>query len=122
MSDATGHIRNLVDAITHCRVVRLAYRRQRDEVITLHHVAPVDIRAGATERLAERIYLWAFCYDEGRLERHLLDRIVSAEATERGFQPADILRQWPEGWLIPEEWMVPRGSEWPKIASDLDVS
>jgi hypothetical protein len=113
MREGLDVISELAGAIARCRVVRLAYRRQRDEVITLHYVAPVDIRAGGTDRLAERTYLWAFCYDESRLERHLLDRVVSVDSTDRGFQPADILRQWPDGWLIPDEWTIPRGREWP---------
>jgi predicted DNA-binding transcriptional regulator YafY len=101
----------LVAAIRECRIVRLAYRRQRDEIITLHNVAPVDIRAGGTEWLKARTYLWAYCYDESRLERHLLDRVVSVTISEEVFKPRAILEKWPDGWLVPEEWTVPRGDD-----------
>jgi len=104
-------VQALVAAVQECSVVRLAYRRQRDEIITLHRVAPVDIRAGGTEWLKARTYLWAYCYDESRLERHLLDRVVSVTRSDEGFVPRDILRKWPDGWLIPEVWTVPRGEE-----------
>lgn len=107
----------LVSAIQGCRIIRLAYRRQRDEVISLHYVAPVDIRVGVTDATKGRTYLWAYCFDENRLERHLLDRIVSVTASDEAFSPREILSKWPEGWLIPDEWTVPRGEEHPWLVT-----
>lgn len=98
----------LVAAIQECRIVRLGYRRQRDEVISLHYVAPVDIRL-FTDPSGDRLHLWAYCFDERRLERHLLERVISVTDSGDTFSPREILAKWPDGWLLPEEWIVPRG-------------
>lgn len=98
----------LTDAIRRCRVVRLSYRRQRDEVISLHFVAPVDIREGVTDTMRGKTYLWAFCFDESRLERHLLDRVISVTESGEAFSPTEILEKWPEGWQLPEDWTIAR--------------
>lgn len=104
----------LVAAIIDCRVVRLGYRRQRDEMISLHSVAPVDIR-WFTDPAGDRVHLWAYCFDERRLERHLLDRVVTVSDAGRPFSPREILARWPTGWLLPEEWTVPRDdTRWQK--------
>lgn len=100
----------LVAAIQECRIVRLGYRRQRDEVVSLHFVAPVDIRV-FTDAAGNRIHLWAYCFDERRLERHLLDRVVSVTDSGETFSPRQILDGWPDGWLLPDEWTVPRGDD-----------
>lgn len=104
---------DLVSAIQACRIVRLAYRRQRDEVVSLHYVAPVDIRV-FTDPSGDRLHLWAYCFDERRLERHLLDRVVSVVDGGDTFSPREILAKWPAGWLLPGEWTVPRedGALW----------
>lgn len=101
-------VAQLIAAIQECRIVRLGYRRQRDEVISLHYVAPVDIRI-FTDPSGDRPHLWAYCLDEQRLERHLLGRVVSVTETGDTFSPREILAKWPDGWLLPEEWTVPRG-------------
>lgn len=100
----------VVAAIQQCRIVRLGYRRQRDEVISLHYVAPVDVRV-FTDPAGDRLHLWAYCFDEGRLERHLLDRVVSVTDSGETFSPREVLAKWPEGWLLPEEWTVPRDDD-----------
>lgn len=100
----------VVAAIQQCRIVRLGYRRQRDEVISLHYVAPVDVRV-FTDPAGDRLHLWAYCFDERRLERHLLDRVVSVTDSGETFSPGEVLAKWPEGWLLPEEWTVPRDDD-----------
>lgn len=92
-------------------IVRLGYRRLADGVVSLHRVAPVDVRPGPSSRTAKTLYLWAFCYEESKLERHQPDQVVSVTVSEERFVPRDILAGWPQGWLIPKEWVVPRGSE-----------
>lgn len=100
----------LITAIQECRIVRLGYRRQRDEMISLHFVAPVDIRM-FIDQAGDRAHLWAYCFDEGRLERHLLDRVVSVTDTPETFSPREILAKWPDGWLLPDGWTVPRDDD-----------
>lgn len=99
----------LTAGLTGRHVGRLAYSRQRDGILSLHHVAPIDIRAGDTPRTSETWYLWAYCYEEQCLEMHLMDRVRSAVLMERCSEPAEILRRWPEPeWPRPEVWVVPR--------------
>ena len=98
----------LTQAIVQRRIVRLGYARQRDEIVSLHRVAPIDIRAGETRNTANRVYLWAYCYEESLVETHLLDRIRSVTLTEDRFSPPAIFAQWPETWPLPDAWAVPR--------------
>jgi predicted DNA-binding transcriptional regulator YafY len=98
----------LTEAIVSSRLVRLGYSRKADGVVSLHHVAPVDIRRGDTAATEDTWYLWAYCVEEARLERHLVDRIVSATGDDQSFDPRDVLRRWPEGWPLPDEWVIPR--------------
>jgi hypothetical protein len=106
-----GDIQSLVEAIQRKLVIRLVYRRQADEVVSIHEVAPVDIRPGWSPRTAKLLYLWGWCFAENKLEMHLVHRIEKAILTESTFDPKDVLSKWPrEGWPIPETWEVPR--EW----------
>jgi predicted DNA-binding transcriptional regulator YafY len=99
----------LVSAIQKCEVVRLGYARQADGILTLHRVAPLDIRPGETPRTRQKTYLWAYCFEEGRGEMHLLDRILSVTGTEDQFDPGRILQRWPrDRWPVPAAWVVPR--------------
>ncbi len=103
------HIETLTAGIMGRHVVRLGYLRQRDGVVSLHHVAPIDIRLGDTPRTGGTWYLWAYCFEEDRLEMHLLERVRSATLTDRSFNPREILAKWPEPeWPLPKEWVVPR--------------
>lgn len=104
-SDLRGALEN---AIGGCRIIRLGYVRASDGLVTLHRVAPVDIRPGDTPRFATTEYLWAFCYEESKLERHLVNRIVSVTPTPDAFDPRDLFRSWPEGWYVPKQWVIPR--------------
>ena len=107
--DNFPHIEALTTGITSRRIVRLGYSRQRDGVLSLHHVAPIDIRPGDTPRTSATWYLWAYCFEEQRLEMHLLDRVRSANLTGGLFDPAEILAKWPApDWPRPEAWIVPR--------------
>lgn len=99
----------MIDAIKSRRVVRLAYARQADGVLSLHYVAPVDVRPGDSPRMASTMYLWAYCIDEKRIEMHLLDRVRAVQLTDGSFDPDAILRAWPvERWPIPATWTVER--------------
>lgn len=108
--DAEELIEELTLAIRDRRVVRLAYARQTDGVLSLHYIAPIDLRFGETPRTRSTTYLWAFCLDEDKLETHLVDRIRKVDRTNRHFSPADLLREWPDNWPRPPEWRIPR--EW----------
>jgi hypothetical protein len=99
----------LAGAIQTRQIVRLAYRRKEDEVITLHEVAPLDIRRGDSSSTALVQYLWTWCYAQERAEIHLLGRIVRATTLTMTFDPDDILGQWPTWkWPLPSEWSIPR--------------
>jgi predicted DNA-binding transcriptional regulator YafY len=101
----------LVTAIQHRKRVRLAYQRKADEVVSIHEIAPVDIRIGWTPDTSGQLYVWAWCYAEDRLEMHLLDRVVRVIHLDETFDPASILHRWPrDRWPIPDDWSVPR--EW----------
>jgi predicted DNA-binding transcriptional regulator YafY len=100
----------LTKAIVSSRLVRLGYSRKADDVVSLHHVAPIDVRPGDTPATETTWYLWAYCVEESKLERHLVDRIVTATLEDEAFDPRDVLRRWPSGWPLPYEWVVPR--EW----------
>jgi predicted DNA-binding transcriptional regulator YafY len=99
----------LVRAIAERRRVRLAYRRQKDAVISVHEVAPIDLRPGDTLRTANTVYLWAWCFAEDRLELHILARVLRAQLLDAVFDPEPLLSRWPEDiWPRFEEWVVPR--------------
>lgn len=102
------HEGRLIDAIRRHCVVRLGYSRQGDGVLSLHYVAPVDIRPGETPRTAATLYLWAYCFDESEAEMHLIERVLSATITEQVFEPADVLGRWPKKWPLPTSWVVTR--------------
>jgi len=86
----------------------LVYQRKSDEVVSVHEVAPIDIQPGDTPRTATTRYVWAWCFAEDKLERHLLDRVLKAQTLESGFNPEEILRRWPEGWPRPTGWTISR--------------
>lgn len=91
------------------RVVGCAsYQRKADDVVSVHEVAPIDIQPGDTPRTSNTRYLWAWCFAEDKMERHLLERVLKAQKLEEGFAPHDILARWPEGWPRPMRWAVPR--------------
>ena len=105
VTDVEGLVANAIqDRIR----VRLSYRRKSDGAVSVHEVAPIDIQPGDTSRTADTEYLWAWCFAEAKLERHLLDRIVWIEPLETHFDAAWILSQWPVGWPRPAKWRLPR--------------
>ena len=104
-----SRVEALTDAIKQHRVVRLGYSRQSDGVLSLHNVAPLDLRPGESARTANTVYLWAYCFEESRVETHILDRVRSVHRTADLFDPAEILARWPRHkWPLPAEWVVPR--------------
>ncbi len=98
----------IVDAIRTRRRLRLAYQRKADDVVSVHEVAPFDIQPGDTPRTANARYVWAWCFAEDKLERHLLDRVLKAQKLDDAFDPEQILRRWPEGWPKPNAWAITR--------------
>src|SRR5439155_37005 len=102
MATAAEIEKALTEAIQNRVIVRLGYARQRDEIVSLHRVAPVDIRAGETRNTGGRAYLWAYCYEEALVETHLMGRIRSVTLTAEHFRPTAIFAQWPKAWPIPE--------------------
>lgn len=99
----------LIRAIQEKKRVRIVYRRKADEVVSVHEVAPIDLRGGWTSRTANTLYLWAWCFAEDRLEMHLMDRLARVIPLETTFDPLAILARWPvQKWPIPESWTVPR--------------
>ena len=98
----------IAEAIGACRRLRLVYTRKADGVTSIHEVAPVDIRPGDTPATATNEYLWAWCFAEDKLERHLLDRVRSVEILPTRFEPAEILARWPSGWPQPSTWRIGR--------------
>ena len=101
-------IQQLVGAITRSETVRLVYARQSDEVVSIHDIAPVDIRPGETPKTSSTLYIWAWCFAEDKPETHLLDRIHRVLATGETFELSAILARWPEDWPLPDKWAVPR--------------
>jgi len=109
MSRPRDSIAVLSKAIREARMVRLAYLRKADQVLSLHEVAPIDIRLGWTPATAQRLYLWAWCFVEDKPEMHLLDRVRKVSLLEDRVDPVTLLGRWPiERWPIPDEWQVPR--------------
>ena len=99
---------NLERAIRDQIRVQIAYRRA-DGTVSLHVVAPVDIRFGETDRTRTTEYVWAFCYAEGLAEMHLCDRVLSARVLTDTFDGEALLGNWPHRkWPLPKSWTVPR--------------
>lgn len=95
-------------AIREHRVIRLGYAR-RDGVLSLHYVAPLDLRPGDRATTLSLTYLWAYCLDEGEAEMHRLDRVRSVTPSDDKFEPGDIFGIWPKDrWPLPATWVVPR--------------
>ncbi len=89
--------------------VRLVYRRKSDEVVSVHEIAPLDIREGWTEKTATTLYLWAWCFAESQAEMHVLERVIGVTLLNRVFQPPELLRRWPtDRWPLPDAWRVQR--------------
>lgn len=101
----------LVRAIRGQERVRLVYARQRDEVVSIHEVAPIDIRPGDTPRTAATLYVWAWCFAESKPETHLLARIQRVLDTADTFDAAAMLKAWIDHWPLPDGWKVERS--WP---------
>ena len=98
----------LEEAITQRRIVRVAYVRQSDGVVSLHHVAPIDIRLGDTLKTSGTRYLWAWCFEEGKAETLIVDRIQRVVPTAEVFNPKAVLSSWASNWPMPDSWAVPR--------------
>src|SRR5687767_5706652 len=98
----------LGEAIEGRRIVRVAYVRQSDGVLSLHHLAPIDIRPGDTLKTSRTQYLWAWCFEEGKAETLILDRIQRVLQTEEVFSPGEVLGSWATNWPMPDSWIVPR--------------
>jgi predicted DNA-binding transcriptional regulator YafY len=105
------------EAIDNRRVVRLGYERSYDGVISLHFVAPIDMRGGDSRKTADNVYIWAYCFDEAKPETHLVDRVRSISATNRTFDPWQVFQAWPDDWPLPHDWVVPRIG-WPAAPND----
>lgn len=97
-----------MQAIQDRRVLRLGYAHVTDNVLSLHRVAPIDIRPGETRKTAHLTYLWAFCFEENRLEMHRMDGVRTVALTEDHFSPTLILARWPSDWRRPAEWVISR--------------
>ena len=65
----------LVQAIQQHRKILLGYQR-RDQSLSLHTLAPVDLQFGNTAATADQLYLWAYCFAEEKAESHKFDRIL----------------------------------------------
>lgn len=90
------------------RKAQVGYQRA-DGSISVHVVAPVDIRLGETERTGDTEYLWAFCYAEGIPEMHRCDRILQVRELAEGFSGKALLESWPsKKWPLPNAWVIRR--------------
>lgn len=99
----------LIRAIAGHEKCRLVYKRAKDGVTSIHEIGPVDIRRGDRTTTRDRLYLWAWCFAEGELEMHRIDRIVRVIQMGSPFDPAWVMANWPEAhWPKPDRWMVPR--------------
>lgn len=98
----------IVEAIKRKRVIRLGYARNSDGVVSLHDVAPIDVRPGDTTATASRLYLWAYCLAEQRLETHIFDRVITAQPTDREFSAHFVDSVWPANWPRPAKWEISR--------------
>ena len=89
--------------------LRLAYRRAKDDVTSVHEIAPIDIRFGDRPTTHGKRYLWAWCFATNELEMHAIDRVVRAIPLATTFDPSEILARWPRRrWPIPYDWEIPR--------------
>jgi predicted DNA-binding transcriptional regulator YafY len=101
-------VERLIAAIRNAEKVRLVYVRQRDEIVSIHDVAPVDIRHGDTPRTASTLYVWAWCFAEDKPETHFLDRIQRVLDTGDTFEPSEVVARWVDHWPLPDGWEVDR--------------
>lgn len=99
--EVANHIRNK-------RRMRVAYRRQSDEMTGIHNLAPLDVRAGDSRRTQRTLYLWAWCYSCGRAEMLLISRIDAVTTLDESFDPAEVMSRWPRDRWPLAEWTVSR--------------
>lgn len=77
--------------------------------MSLHEVAPIDIRSGERRGTEKTLYLWAWCFAENELEMHVLARIEKVIELDEPFSPDHVFSMWPKDrWPVPETWAVPR--------------
>jgi predicted DNA-binding transcriptional regulator YafY len=100
---------SLTSAIKGGLVVRLGYSPIDGGPITLHRVAPIDIRPGDSESTRSVSYLWAYCFDRHRVEKHRLPGIRTVTVTEERFDTTAVMNTFREqGWQVPGDWVVSR--------------
>lgn len=98
----------IAQAIAEAATVRLVYKHRNDETVSIHEIAPIDLRPGDTDRTARIFYLWAWCLAEDKLESHIASRILKVIPTGQSFDAAEILARWAESGPLPDRWVVPR--------------
>lgn len=102
-------INQLVQAVIGAETVRLVYSNlKKAGVVSMHDVAPIDVRPGDTPRTSSTLYLWAWCFAEDKPETHLVSRIRRVSPTGNTFDGPEILDLWVAHWPLPEGWKVPR--------------
>jgi hypothetical protein len=107
VSGEQGNRAALVRAIRERKKVQLGYKRL-DGSVSLHTVAPLDIRQGETAKTERSDYLWAYCFAEGRLESHILTRVLTVLVRAETFASREILALCPPSWDAPRDWSVHR--------------
>lgn len=109
MDGQSALIDELVRAVIGKATLRLVYSNLKKKgIVSVHDVAPIDVRPGDTPATAKTLYLWAWCFAEGKPETHTLTRIRRATRTGDTFDGGRILSQWVEQWPLPDRWVVPR--------------
>lgn len=108
-------IEQITTAIDNREILRIGYSHLHGGPLSLHRIAPVDVRPGDSAKTSRTLYLWAFCYDRNQPETHLLTGIRTLTETSETFDPLLVLRMWPDRWPLPPTWAIPR--DWPTFRS-----
>jgi len=64
------------------------YRPDPAKPVQTYHIAPREIKPGATQTTRDNDYLWAYSYEHESIVSLRLDRVVGVELSEETFDPA----------------------------------
>jgi len=70
------------------------YRPDPAKPVQTYHIAPREIKPGATQTTRDNDYLWAYSYEHESIISLRLDRVVGVELSEETFDPAKMAAKW----------------------------
>ena len=94
-------------AIRERRKCYVRYKPDPEAAMKTYHVAPLDVKAGATEATKARDYLWAHSYEHESTVSLRLDRVHGFEMSKETFDPQEIMANWDDqeqAWNVYREW------------------